>query len=169
MPVRSASFNPQFNQFRQVAEQAIKTGGAVRVDKAGTFRAEGKNWLGRKVMWLKSHVMPDKTRADNQRVLHAVIRSLEGRGMTRKEIRDTLRGMGGQALQRRGRGDPAAFTRSLERATKQLDIMLNTYGTQSHEEQSNVVAKARPQKSQREGIVSTPPSLPTIAEEPEEA
>ena len=64
--------NPVLNAFHDQALRAHRLGGALNVDKRGGFTVDGKNWFGRKVLWIKQRLFPQKMRRQNMRVLNAL-------------------------------------------------------------------------------------------------
>ena len=64
--------NPVLNAFHDQALRAHRLGGALNVDKRGGFTVDGKNWFGRKALWIKQRLFPQKMRRQNMRVLNAL-------------------------------------------------------------------------------------------------
>lgn len=119
MPV-AANFTPNLLQFKQAARQAVKSGGAVRVNDKGKFIVKGNHWFGKPVLWLKIRLMPARVHAENQRVLYALALSLEGRGFGRGTLENELRALSAGA----SRKNPAVFTRSLHNALHQVEATI---------------------------------------------
>lgn len=66
----STAASTSLRQFSNVAQKAANLHGALKMGADGNLAIEGKNWMGRKTLWLKSRIFPQRMRTQNMAVLN---------------------------------------------------------------------------------------------------